>query len=179
MCSPWYMQVILVGHDFGGACVSYAMEAFPAKISKAVFLAAAMLTSGQSTLDIFSDKVDFLIDYYLILFVDWLQPNFICGIKYSLPLVWWEKVNFFLLNVNLPLKLDNCFLVVMITLWCFDLSLRSMDEIHGDGNWSMFVISGWVKWVDATSSGFSICQWEGSASNCYWFWQIYLERLAI
>ncbi|KAL1538802.1 putative methylesterase 11, chloroplastic [Salvia divinorum] len=51
-------KVILVGHDFGGTCVSYAMEAFPAKISKAVFLAAAMLTSGQSALDIFSDKVE-------------------------------------------------------------------------------------------------------------------------
>lgn len=53
------MQVILVGHDFGGACVSYAMELFPSRISKAVFLAAAMLTSGQSALDIFSEKVGF------------------------------------------------------------------------------------------------------------------------
>ncbi|KAG6396126.1 hypothetical protein SASPL_142267 [Salvia splendens] len=51
-------KVILVGHDFGGACISYAMEAFPTKISKAIFLAAAMLTSGQSALDIFSDKVE-------------------------------------------------------------------------------------------------------------------------
>ncbi|CAD5324525.1 unnamed protein product [Arabidopsis thaliana] len=48
--------VILVGHDFGGACISYAMELFPSKISKAVFLAAAMLTNGQSTLDMFSLK---------------------------------------------------------------------------------------------------------------------------
>ncbi|XP_048591273.1 putative methylesterase 11, chloroplastic isoform X1 [Brassica napus] len=47
-------KVILVGHDFGGACISYAMELFPSKISKAVFLAAAMLTNGQSTLDMFS-----------------------------------------------------------------------------------------------------------------------------
>lgn len=54
------LQVILVGHDFGGACVSYAMELFPSKISKAVFLAAAMLTNGQSTLDMFSLKVSFL-----------------------------------------------------------------------------------------------------------------------
>ncbi|KAH6791232.1 methyl esterase 11 [Perilla frutescens var. frutescens] len=51
-------KVILVGHDFGGTCISYTMELFPAKVSKAVFLAAAMLTSGQSALDIFSDKVD-------------------------------------------------------------------------------------------------------------------------
>lgn len=49
-------KVILVGHDFGGACISYAMELFPSKISKAVFLAAAMLTNGQSTLDMFSLK---------------------------------------------------------------------------------------------------------------------------
>lgn len=49
-------KVILVGHDFGGACVSYAMELFPSKIAKAVFLAAAMLISGQSTLDMFSQK---------------------------------------------------------------------------------------------------------------------------
>ncbi|KAL8471774.1 hypothetical protein ACS0TY_028485 [Phlomoides rotata] len=51
-------KVILVGHDFGGACISYAMEIFPSRISKAVFLAAAMLTSGQSALDIFSEKVE-------------------------------------------------------------------------------------------------------------------------
>lgn len=54
--------MILVGHDFGGACISYAMEMFPSKVSKAVFLAAAMLTSGQSTLDIFSEKVGSLTD---------------------------------------------------------------------------------------------------------------------
>ncbi|KAL7141117.1 hypothetical protein ABFS83_08G032100 [Erythranthe nasuta] len=51
-------KVILVGHDFGGACISYAMELFPSKVSKAIFLAAAMLTSGQSTLDMFSEKVE-------------------------------------------------------------------------------------------------------------------------
>lgn len=50
------MQVILVGHDFGGACISYAMELFPSKVAKAVFVAASMLTSGQSTLDMFSQK---------------------------------------------------------------------------------------------------------------------------
>lgn len=51
------MQVILVGHDFGGACVSYAMELFPFKIAKAVFVSAAMLTNGQSTLDMFTQQV--------------------------------------------------------------------------------------------------------------------------
>ncbi|PPS13704.1 hypothetical protein GOBAR_AA06907 [Gossypium barbadense] len=49
-------KVILVGHDFGGACVSYAMELFPFKIAKAVFVAAAMLTNGQSTLDMFTQQ---------------------------------------------------------------------------------------------------------------------------
>ncbi|KAK6913354.1 Alpha/beta hydrolase fold-1 [Dillenia turbinata] len=51
-------KVILVGHDFGGACISYVMESFPHKVSKAVFVAAAMLTSGQSTLDMFSLQAD-------------------------------------------------------------------------------------------------------------------------
>ncbi|XP_051141380.1 putative methylesterase 11, chloroplastic [Andrographis paniculata] len=51
-------KVILVGHDFGGACISYAMELFPSKVSKAVFVAAAMLTSGQNALDLFSEKAD-------------------------------------------------------------------------------------------------------------------------
>ncbi|KAF5201381.1 Esterase pir7b [Thalictrum thalictroides] len=49
-------KVILVGHDFGGACISYAMELFPSKIAKAVFIAAAMLTNGQSTLEMFSQQ---------------------------------------------------------------------------------------------------------------------------
>lgn len=49
-------KVILVGHDFGGACISYAMELFPFKISKAVFIAAAMLTNGQNLLDMFSQQ---------------------------------------------------------------------------------------------------------------------------
>ncbi|KAI8000777.1 hypothetical protein LOK49_LG09G02823 [Camellia lanceoleosa] len=50
--------VILVGHDFGDTCISYAMELFPHRVSKAVCVAAAMLTSGQSTLDMFSQKAD-------------------------------------------------------------------------------------------------------------------------
>ncbi|KAF8010101.1 hypothetical protein BT93_J0917 [Corymbia citriodora subsp. variegata] len=49
-------KVILVGHDFGGTCISYAMELFPSKISKAVFIAAAMLRNGQSTLDMWSQQ---------------------------------------------------------------------------------------------------------------------------
>nr|XP_023914853.1 putative methylesterase 11, chloroplastic [Quercus suber]POF07607.1 putative methylesterase 13, chloroplastic [Quercus suber] len=49
-------KVILVGHDFGGACISYVMELFPSKISKAIFIAAAMLSSEQSFLDMFSQQ---------------------------------------------------------------------------------------------------------------------------
>lgn len=49
--------MILVGHDFGGACISYAMELFPSKVAKAIFIAAAMLTNGQSTLDMFTQQV--------------------------------------------------------------------------------------------------------------------------
>ncbi|KAJ3697980.1 hypothetical protein LUZ61_001685 [Rhynchospora tenuis] len=51
-------KVILVGHDFGGACISHAMEMFPKKVAKAVFVSAAMLTSGCSTLDMFSEQAD-------------------------------------------------------------------------------------------------------------------------
>ncbi|OIT21574.1 PREDICTED: putative methylesterase 11, chloroplastic [Nicotiana attenuata] len=47
-------KVILVGHDIGGACVSYAMELHRSKISKVVFIAAAMLMNEQSILDMFS-----------------------------------------------------------------------------------------------------------------------------
>ncbi|KAK3035947.1 hypothetical protein RJ639_031370 [Escallonia herrerae] len=49
-------KVILVGHDIGGTCVSYVMELFPSKVSKAIFVAATMPTSGQSILDTFSQQ---------------------------------------------------------------------------------------------------------------------------
>ncbi|KAJ6689898.1 hypothetical protein OIU85_006215 [Salix viminalis] len=52
-------KVILVGHDFGGACISYVMELFPSKIAKAVFIAATMLSSGQSALDLISQQKGF------------------------------------------------------------------------------------------------------------------------
>ncbi|OAY56926.1 putative methylesterase 11, chloroplastic isoform X2 [Manihot esculenta] len=51
-------KVILVGHDFGGACISYTMELFPHKTSKAIFVAAAMLTNGQSILDMVSQQAN-------------------------------------------------------------------------------------------------------------------------
>uniref|UniRef100_A0ACD5ULV0 Uncharacterized protein n=1 Tax=Avena sativa TaxID=4498 RepID=A0ACD5ULV0_AVESA len=46
-------KVILIAHDFGGACISHAMEMFPLKVAKAVFLCATMLTNGHSALDMF------------------------------------------------------------------------------------------------------------------------------
>ncbi|CAN6199727.1 unnamed protein product, partial [Urochloa humidicola] len=49
-------KVILVGHDFGGACISYAMEMFPSKVAKAIFVCAAMLTNGHSALDMFQQQ---------------------------------------------------------------------------------------------------------------------------
>ncbi|XP_002979499.2 putative methylesterase 11, chloroplastic [Selaginella moellendorffii] len=51
---PQGEKVILVGHDFGGACVSHAMEWYPSKISKAIFVAAAMPTNSQRAFDVFA-----------------------------------------------------------------------------------------------------------------------------
>ncbi|KAJ7554287.1 hypothetical protein O6H91_06G133700 [Diphasiastrum complanatum] len=50
-------KVILVGHNFGGACISYAMECFPQKIAKAVFVTATMVANGQRAYDVFSQEV--------------------------------------------------------------------------------------------------------------------------
>lgn len=50
-------KVILVGHGCGGASVSYAMEQFPQKISKAVFVCATMVSSGQKPFDVFSEEL--------------------------------------------------------------------------------------------------------------------------
>lgn len=50
-------KVMLVGHDFGGACISYVMERFPQKIAKSVFVSATMVANGQSAFDVFSPEV--------------------------------------------------------------------------------------------------------------------------
>jgi len=47
----------LVGHSSGGACVSYALEHFPKKISKAIFLCATMVSDGQRPFDVFAEEV--------------------------------------------------------------------------------------------------------------------------
>jgi alpha-beta hydrolase superfamily lysophospholipase len=51
------VQVILVGHSTGGACVSYALEHGPQKISKAIFLCATMVSDGQRPFDVFAEEV--------------------------------------------------------------------------------------------------------------------------
>ncbi|CAI0390740.1 unnamed protein product [Linum tenue] len=68
-------QVILVGHDLGGACISYAMEQYPLKISKAVFVAATMPFNGQSALDLLSqtqqtDSENLMQKAYIFLYAD-------------------------------------------------------------------------------------------------------------
>lgn len=54
------LQVILVGHSSGGACISYALEHHPDKISKAVYLCAAMISDGERPFDVFAAEVFFL-----------------------------------------------------------------------------------------------------------------------
>ncbi|KAJ6884603.1 hypothetical protein NC652_031569 [Populus alba x Populus x berolinensis] len=51
-------QVILVGHSTGGACVSYALEHCPQKISKAIFLCATMVSDGQRPFDVFAEELE-------------------------------------------------------------------------------------------------------------------------
>ncbi|KAG6659230.1 putative methylesterase 14, chloroplastic isoform X2 [Carya illinoinensis] len=50
-------KVILVGHSSGGACISYALEHFPQKISKAIFLCATMVSNGQRPFDVFTGEL--------------------------------------------------------------------------------------------------------------------------
>lgn len=50
-------KVILVSHSSGGACISYALEHFPEKISKAVFLCATMVSDGQRPFDVFAEEL--------------------------------------------------------------------------------------------------------------------------
>ncbi|KAH7670727.1 putative hydrolase/acyltransferase (alpha/beta hydrolase superfamily) protein [Dioscorea alata] len=50
-------KVILVGHSCGGASISYALECYPKKISKAVFVCATMVADGQKPFDIFAEEL--------------------------------------------------------------------------------------------------------------------------
>uniref|UniRef100_M1DSD2 MES13 (METHYL ESTERASE 13); hydrolase n=1 Tax=Solanum tuberosum TaxID=4113 RepID=M1DSD2_SOLTU len=51
------MHVILVGHDIRGDYVSYATDVHRSKVSKTVFIDAAMLKNGKSVLDIFTMQI--------------------------------------------------------------------------------------------------------------------------
>lgn len=46
-----------MAHNIGGACISYAMECYPNKIAKAIFVAAAMIADGQRAFDVFAQQV--------------------------------------------------------------------------------------------------------------------------
>ncbi|BBN07759.1 hypothetical protein MPTK1_4g06230 [Marchantia polymorpha subsp. ruderalis] len=46
-------KVILVGHSLGGVSISYAMEMFPHKIIKAIYVTAIMPKNNQSAVDTF------------------------------------------------------------------------------------------------------------------------------
>ncbi|KAL5713597.1 putative methylesterase 12 [Ranunculus cassubicifolius] len=50
-------KVILVGHSCGGASISYALEHFPKKISKAIFLCGTMVSNGQKPFDVFAEEL--------------------------------------------------------------------------------------------------------------------------
>ncbi|GER27567.1 methyl esterase 12 [Striga asiatica] len=50
-------KVILVGHSTGGACISYALNHFPDKISKAVYLCGTMVSDGQRPFDVFAEEL--------------------------------------------------------------------------------------------------------------------------
>ncbi|XP_044512233.1 putative methylesterase 14, chloroplastic [Mangifera indica] len=50
-------KVMLVGHSSGGACISYALEHFPQKISKSIYLCATMVSNGQRPFDVFAEEL--------------------------------------------------------------------------------------------------------------------------
>lgn len=50
-------KVVLVGHSIGGACISYALEHYSQKISKAIFLCATMVSDGQRPFDVFENEL--------------------------------------------------------------------------------------------------------------------------
>lgn len=46
-----------MGHSCGGASISYALEHYPNKISKAIFVSATMVSNGQRPYDLFAEEV--------------------------------------------------------------------------------------------------------------------------
>ncbi|GAB4839519.1 Putative methylesterase 14, chloroplastic [Ancistrocladus abbreviatus] len=56
-------KVVLVAHGCGGSCISHAMECFPHKISKAVFICATMVSDGQRPFDVFKEELGSAEDF--------------------------------------------------------------------------------------------------------------------
>ncbi|KAL6525278.1 putative methylesterase 12, chloroplastic [Orobanche minor] len=50
-------KVILVGHSSGGACISYVLEYFPEKVSKAVYVCGTMISDGQRPFNVFAEEL--------------------------------------------------------------------------------------------------------------------------
>lgn len=65
-----------MGHSTGGASISYALDQFPQKISKAIFLCGTMVADGQRPFDVFAEQVQaHNVLYYLAELAEWLQVN--------------------------------------------------------------------------------------------------------
>ena len=58
-----------MGHDIGGVCISYAMEMFPRKIAKSIFISATMITNGQRAFDAFSLQVRLYLNLISLLVI--------------------------------------------------------------------------------------------------------------
>jgi len=121
-----------VGHDFGGACISYAMELFPHKVSKAIYVAAAMLTNGQSTLDMFSQKVCPLKVHYTI--KKFRNPSTCDMFKYLCFLHHLFRTLFFISSLGHPAHSKKCSRLHSIPMFffcfffppCFGVTIRSI-----------------------------------------------------
>lgn len=50
-----------MGHSCGGASISYALEHYSKKISKAIFVSATMVADGQRPYDVFAEEVCMLM----------------------------------------------------------------------------------------------------------------------
>jgi hypothetical protein len=110
-----------VGHDFGGACISYAMELFPHKVSKAIYVAAAMLTNGQSTLDMFSQKVCPLKVHYTI--KKFRNPSTLDMFKYLCFSHHLFQTLFFISSLGHPAHSKKCFRLHSIPMFFFSFFL--------------------------------------------------------
>ena len=120
-----------MGHDFGGACISYAMELFPHKVSKAIYVAAAMLTNGQSTLDMFSQKVCPLKVHYTI--KKFRNPSTLDMFKYLCFSHHLFRTLFFISSLGHPAHSKKCFRLHSIPMFfffffppCFGVKIRSI-----------------------------------------------------